>query len=165
MKTLTLMVCLIALTIFFSVPATAQEPVRFGAAGVGYFATATPNIQGWAALGIPLTSDNKAISYTSMDVGVVKEPNGQATVAGFNLQYSLHPGLAYRLFQRGSWSLYGLAAPGFVADGESIKGSFEYGGFLHKQVSKYFGVMLAFTKQQYGTETDFAPRGAITVKF
>jgi len=165
MKTFTLMGLLLLISVFLSLPAVAQEPVRFGAAGVGYFAAATPNIQGWAALGVPITIDNKTISYTSMDVGVVSEPNGQSTVAGLHLQYSLHPGLAYRLFNRGTWSLYGLAAPGFVANGESIKGSFEYGGFLHKQVSKYFGVMLAFTKQQNGTEKDFAPRGAITVKF
>ena len=165
MKTLILVTILALMTIFLSVPVMAQDPVRFGAAGVGYFAGATPNIQGWAALGIPITSDNKAISYTSMDVSVVKVATGGPTVAGLNLQYSLHPGMAYRLLKRGSWSLYGLAAPGFVANGDSIRGSFEYGGFVHKQVSKVFGVMLAFTKQQYGNDTDFAPRGAVTIKF
>ena len=165
MKTLGLVLLLALMTVFLSVPAMAQEPVRFGALGIGYLSGATPNIQGWAALGIPLTSDNKAISYTSMDFAVVKS-DGQVTVAGFQLQYSLHPGLAYRLLPVYSgWSVYGLAAPGFVADGNDLRSSFEYGGFVHKSINTRIGLMLAFTRQQYGLTADFAPRGAITIKF
>lgn len=161
-------ICILALlSIFLALPLAAQSPAspdRFGAFGIGYFSQATPQFQGWAALGIPLTSDHKAISYTDMDISVSKSA-GQNMISGHQMTYSVHPGLAYRVFLSGSWSLYALAAPGFVADGSTFQSSFEYGGFLHKSLGSGWGALIALTKEQYGAVSDLAPRIGITKKF
>ncbi|MFA5408854.1 MAG: hypothetical protein WC343_08820 [Bacilli bacterium] len=150
----------------FCLPLMAQEPEleRFGAGGIGYFANGKPTLQGWAALGIPITSDAKALSYTNFDVSPVND-GGQFSVGGIHIRYAMRTGIAYRLMQFGQGlDLYGLAAPGFSADGADFKSSVEYGGFIHKTLKKGWGVMVAFTAEK--TEgTDFAPRIGITRKF
>lgn len=164
-------VSLLAICMLLFIPAAmAQDPVpapdnaRFGAGGIGYFAGGKPTLQGWAALGIPITDDNKALSYTSFDVSPVHD-NGQFSVGGIHIRYAMRTGIAYRLIQFGKGlDLYGLAAPGFSADGADFRSSIEYGGFLHRYLKNGWGVMVAFTAEK-AEGTDFAPRIGITKKF
>lgn len=146
--------------------AQVQPQSRFAAGGLGYFSQAQPQFQGWAAFGLPLTPDGKTLSYTDSDWYVVKT-GGQVSVAGFQLRYSLRTGLAYRLLQTkdGAWSLYGFAAPGFVADGQSFMSAFQYGGFLHRTIKNGWGILVGLTNEHYGSTSDLAPRIGFTKKF
>ena len=141
------------------------EPARFGAFGLGYFAEAVPQFQGWSALAIPITADGKALSYTAADWAVVNDESNQLTVAGRKIRYTMKTGIAYRIFQRGTWSLFGLAAPGFVADGDTFKSAFSYGGFIYKDIGKGWGAILALTNENYGGKSDLAPRAGVSYKF
>ena len=159
----------ILVLLIMSIPAFAQTPVtatnyHFGAIGLGYFAPSTPQFQGWGALGIPITQDGKAFSYTDFDLGIVKQ-GGQILVAGIQLQYSMRTGVAYRVYTNGTWSLFGLAAPGFVATGTTFASAFEYGGFIHKTVHKNLGVLFGLTDEHYGGQSNLAPRLGVTLKF
>lgn len=154
---------MIGIGLLLALPAMAED--RFGAFGLGYFSQAAPQFQGWAAMAIPVTDDGKAVSYTAYDVAVVEDESNQLTVAGRKLRYTMKTGLGYRVFQYGSWSLYGLAAPGFVADGDTFKSAFSYGGFLHKDIGKGWGILGALTNENYGGKSDLAPRVGVTRKF
>lgn len=160
-------IIMIGVGLILTAPAMAQELERFGAFGLGYFSQASPQFQGWAAMGLPLTADAKAISYTDYKISVVPDTDEayQLMVAGKRVRYAMTTGLGYRILAYGSWSLYGLAAPGFVSDGNTFKSAFEYGGFVHKSIGKGWGAMLAFTAESAGGTTDFAPRIGITRKF
>lgn len=155
----------LTLMIPLSIRAQDQEPERFGAFGLGYFSQASPQFQGWAALAIPVTADGKAVSYTAYDVAVVDDESNQLTVAGRKIRYAMKTGLGYRVYRTGTWSLYGLAAPGFVADGDTFKSAFSYGGFVYKDIGKGWGALLALTNETYGGKSDLAPRIGITRKF
>lgn len=155
---------------FFSATLWAQTaapaPNRFGAGGLGYFSQAVPQFQGWAALGLPLTSDGKALSYTDYDVSVVSS-GGQLSLAGYQLRFSVKTGVAYRIFQTkdGIWSLYGLAAPGFMATGNDFTSAFEYGGFVSAMTKSGWGAVIGLTNEHYGTVSDLAPRLGVIKKF
>ena len=99
-------------------------------------------------------------------MAIVKEGT-QFTVAGLKLRYTIRTGLAYRIAQvTNTWSLWGLAAPGFSADGEKLLSNFEFGGFIHKDVGKGWGCLVALTAEKASNSaTDFAPRLGITKKF
>lgn len=173
MKRLVMFVLTLLLSSMLIQPLWAQTPApvsqdRFAAGGLGYFSQAKPQFQGWAALGLPLTADGKALSYTDYDVSVVPVGGkGQLSVAGYQLRFSLKTGIAYRIFQTqdGNWALYGLAAPGFTADGTSFQGAFQYGGFLSRKLKKGWGLMLGLTNETYGTTSDLAPRFGAVRKF
>lgn len=161
MKTL---IFLVTILILLSAPAFAQTPTeKYGAFGLAYFNSGTPNIQGWAALGIPISE--KTISYTDYDIAPIKS-GGQASVAGVRLQYAIRTGLAYRIYNvTNSWSLWGLGNIGLAADGRAITRSFQYGGFLDKSIGKGWGVMLILSGEDSGaTGRDFAPRIGIRKK-
>lgn len=148
----------------------AQEVVRFGAAGLGYFSQAKPNLQGWAALGLPLTSDGKTLSYTAFDVSIVKT-GGAFSVAGVDLQYNIRSGAAYRVKQiTNTWSVWALAAPGLNVIGDTPSFSFASGGFVFKDLGKGWGLIVPLTAETYKDangkqRTDFAPRFGITKRF
>lgn len=160
---------LIGIGLILALPAMAQDQTveRFGAFGLGYFSQATPQFQGWAALAIPVTGDGRAVSYTAYDIGVVPDddPTSQLMVAGRRIRYTMKTGLGYRIYQAGTWALYGLAAPGFVADGQEFKSAFTYGGFVHKSIGKGWGALFALTNEMAGGQSDLAPRIGITRKF
>lgn len=160
---------MIGVGLLLALPVMAQDQTmdRFGAFGLGYFSQASPQFQGWAAMAIPVTDDAKAVSYTAYDVAVVADddPTSQIMVAGKKIRYTMKTGLAYRALQYGTWSLYGLAAPGFVADGDSFKSAFSYGGFVHKSIGKGWGALFALTNEIAGGQSDLAPRIGITKKF
>lgn len=167
MKLLMRMLILIALSLLVCLPALAQDqPVeKFGAFGIGYFAHNSPNIQGWAAMAIPLTTDGKAISYTGFDVAPVKE-DSQFSVGGVGIQYKMRTGLAYKMIQiKPNVSLWGMAAPGFQADGNSFMANFQYGGFLHVAAGKGWGAIFLLTAEEAAGVNDFSPRIGITKKF
>jgi len=161
-----LRVLIVCIVLLLTLPAIAQQQERFGAAGIGYFSLSRPNIQGWAALGIPITSDKKVLSYTDCDIAVVGTAP-QFTIAGLKLQYTIRTGLAYNMLKiTTTWSLWGLAAPGLSANGDKVFSNFEYGGFIHKDVGKGWGLLIAFTAEKAGViATDFAPRMGVTRKF
>lgn len=164
------------ISMFIATAAYAQqpgEPGTFGAAGLAYLATADPNMQGWMAFGVPVSSDDKWISYTNWDIAPVPLDQTMGfTVAGKGLRYSIRSGVAYQVLRlTNSWTVYGLVAPGVaITPGENsgiiVLGSFEYGGFIHKTVGRGLGMMLALTAEKsVGRPTDFAPRIGITWKF
>jgi hypothetical protein len=159
-------VCLCALMVLMCGDcAMAQaESVRFGAAGIGYTATATPNIQGFAALGIPITE--KIISYTAYEVYPVQS-GGNLMVAGYHLQYDIGTGAAYKLYQfTNSWSLWGLGKAGLTTSAESTKAMIEYGGFVDKGIGKGWGIMFIMSaKYDADNGNVFNPRFGIRKRF
>ncbi|NLT67271.1 MAG: hypothetical protein GXX84_11775 [Acidobacteria bacterium] len=135
----------------------APEKEKFGAFGLGYSEVAKPNLQGWAALGIPVS--DRVMSYTAYDIAPVKE-GGQASLAGIRIQYNIRTGFACRVYDiTRSWSLWGLGNAGMAADGNVVTGSFEYGGFLYKGLGKGWGAILILGAQKDAISgTVFAPR-------
>lgn len=176
MKLKTMLLTLVSVLLFtlVSVPLFAQDeaPSKFGVFGVGYFAPATPNIQGWAALALPITSDGKALSYTDYRVAVVNDPlaPAQFSVVGRRMRYTMGTGLAYKALDLGGWAFYGLAAPGFAADGTGFRGAFEYGGLIHRNIKNGWGILIALTNDiahssSPGEINNFSPRIGFTKKF
>jgi hypothetical protein len=160
---LLLLFCALPASVYSQTPAQ-DEPNRFGAAGLGYFSQAVPQFQGWAAMALPLTADGKTLSYTDIDLSVVSS-GGQLSVAGHQLRYTMRTGVAYRVYLKGSFALYGLAAPGFAATGDQFVSAFEYGGFIAKKFSKNLGCILGLTNERYGSVSDLAPRLGLAFKF
>jgi|WetSurMetagenome_2_1015567.scaffolds.fasta_scaffold159704_4 hypothetical protein len=161
---------LIASLFFLSgIGAQAQDRIAFG--GVGYFAPAAPDFQGFLGMAVPIGADGKAFSWTDMDFSIVKT-GGQFTVAGQHLAYSIKTGVAYRLYGANGWALLGLGAPGLQTDGDSVSAKVEYGIALHKWVKQdKIGLLFPFTAETHkdlndgSTATNFAPRFALTFRF
>ena len=138
---------------------------KFAFAGAGFFSQSSPQIQAFAGMAIPITSDNKTISYTDFDISLVKTGTPQITVAGKGLKYAIRTGLGYRIYQYGTWALYGLGAPGVSSDGNKTSSSFEFGGLIGKSFNANVGMILGLTAENNGGVTDFAPRMGIVFKF
>ena len=144
---------------------TTVNSAKFAFAGAGYFSQSSPQIQAFAGMAIPITSDNKTISYTDFDISLVKSSLAQVTVAGKGLKYAIRTGLGYRIYQKGTWALYGLGAPGVASDGNKTSSSFEYGGLIGKSFNANVGMILGLTAENNGGVTDFAPRFGLVFKF
>jgi len=158
-------ILLAALCFFRGGSAVAQDQTtRFGAAGLGYYSTATPNIQGFAALGIPIS--DTIISYTAYEVYPVKE-GGNVQFVGHRLQYDIGTGAAYKIKQvTPSWSLWGLGKAGLSTSGESTRAMFEYGAFVDKGVGKGWGVLLIMSaKYDADNGNVFSPRFGVRKQF
>jgi len=90
---------------------------------------------GKAALFLPIGSTTNTVSFSATDIGIVKT-GGQIQVAQFHLSYRLQSGLAYRVYQNKWIELWGLAAPGFVANGVNLQAAFQYGAAVGIKTGK-----------------------------
>ena len=138
-------------------------PFRAGAVGIGYFAGNDPAFMGRGALFLPLGSTANAVSYTVSDVGVVKT-GGQFQIANWNLTYKLQSGLGYRVFARNWFELWGLAAPGFVANGNNVIAAFQYGFCLGFKPKKGPEILIPLTADT-SIATKFNPAIMIAFRF
>jgi hypothetical protein len=134
------MVCVLALlSVFLALPVMAQTvndtQFRAGAFGLGYFSGGDPALMGKAALFLPIGSTTNTVSFSATDIGIVKT-GGQIQVAQFHLSYRLQSGLAYRVYQNKWIELWGLAAPGFVANGVNLQAAFQYGAAVGIKTGK-----------------------------
>lgn len=147
----------VSLFFLFAGASPAQDQEKFGAFGLGFNDQASPKIQGWAALAIPVA--DRVLSYTAYDIAPVKE-GGQVSFAGVRLNYMIRTGVAYRIYEIApGWTLWGLGNAGMSADGNVVVGAFEYGGFLDKSFGKGWGFMAVLAAQKDAISgTTFSPR-------
>lgn len=164
MKSLLLILLLL---LAMSLPVLAQTPsssLKFAFAGVAYFQSGTPQIQGFGGIAIPITLDSRILSYTDWDVAATPvTPVAPAKFALPKISYSIREGLAYRLYQISSGvTVYGLGNAGVAFNGANTVGSFGAGGFIDFAFGKgWGGILVLEVNRNANTGTDFVPRFGI----
>jgi hypothetical protein len=155
---------------FFAFHAQAQESGRFAAVGLSTGSDETKSISGWGAIGFPISE--KVISYTDIDISVVKNTTLQEVLKNQGLQYVVRTGLAYRVFDiNKQFSVWGLGDAGLAAGGPvgmasptPISGSFAGGGFLRWSMGKVDALLILQVQKNAATGREFIPRIGIKVK-
>jgi hypothetical protein len=152
---------LIVTVFFLSAWASAQEKIAI--AGISFNGYASPNVQGFGAVGIPISAN--VISYTGYDVAVIPGQDWRNFQA-YKLQYSMKTGLAIRVKDLSpKVSLWGLGAGGLATDGSNHSSSFAAGGFLDVAFSKGWGALLILqVDRNAATGAQFTPRIGIRRK-
>jgi hypothetical protein len=150
--------------------AQAQEAQKFAAVGLSTGTDTTKSISGWGAIGVPLSE--KVVSFTDMDISVVKNTTLQQALHNQGIQYVVRTGLAYRIYDiNKKFSIWGLGDAGIAAGGPSglenqtpISGSFAGGGFVRWNMGKIDALMILQVQKNAATGREFIPRIGIKVK-
>ena len=176
---------LICLFISMTVPLLAQsptpdQPVKFVAAGLAFFQSATPALQGWGALAMPLS--DKILSWTAYDVSalpgdkIISSPGECLQLGGGcgapprwtppKISYTMRTGIAVHIYTiTKGVNLFGLGGAGIAAGGSNVVGSFAGGGFLDFALGKGWGAVLILEVNKNAmTGSDFVPRVGIRKK-
>lgn len=160
------LVAFILTLLFFPAAGLAQEqPANIGVFGLGYSGDGAPGLLGFSAYG-RLVAARTAI-FTDYEILRADEKDAMLSVAGFRLKYSIRTGIAQQLVQiTPSWSVWGLFNGGLAADGQTVVRSFQFGGFIDKDIGKGMGVMLILAAEDNPiTGRNFAPRAGWRFKF
>lgn len=153
------------------VQAHAADAAKFGVLGIGAGSSDTEAIQGWGALGIGLS--DRLISFSDMDVAIVKGTTFQQALNNDGLQYTVRTGAAFRIYDPFKWlSIWGLGDAGIAAggvtgyDGQTVvSGSFAGGGFLHIKLNSVVGGLIILQVDKNATTgRKFIPRFGLKVK-
>lgn len=154
----------LAVVLFFCPLLGAQEQTKFAAAGLSFNQAANPNIQGWFALAIPLSSS--VLSYTVHDVAAIPQGPGLQGFLKSKLESSTKTGLMLHVYDPfKGFSLWGLGAGGIATDGSTVGGSFAGGGMLDFAISKDWGAVLILQVDKSSiTGAQFTPRAGIRRK-
>ena len=135
-----------------------NDPPKFVAAGLGFFESANPQIQGFGAVAIPVS--DKVLSFTDYDVAALpgEKVAGKWTMP--KIQYTMKTGFAIHIYTlHKGVNLYGLGGAGIAANGQNIVGAFSGGGFIDFALGKGWGAMLVLeVNRNSNTGNDFVPR-------
>jgi hypothetical protein len=137
---------------------------KFAAVGLGLFQSATPQLQGFGLLALPVGS--RVLSYTDYDVAAIPGAPVPGRIILPRLQFSMRTGFAVRIYQLSPRiSLYGLGGAGMAATGDNVVGSFGGGGFIDIAIGKGWGALIILEASRNAvTGTEFIPRVGIRIK-
>jgi hypothetical protein len=142
-------------------PIQPDQPSKFAAAGISFQPAATPQIQGWGAIAIPI--NGRVASYTDYDVAALPgiPVPGQRFVLP-KIQYSMRTGICVRAYDISpKISLWGLVGAGVAAD-PGVGVSFGSGGFLDFSINDRWGAVIILMYDRNAViGNQFSPRAGI----
>jgi hypothetical protein len=145
--------------VFFAICSTmAQDKPKFVGVGMAFNQDASPQIQGFGALAIPIS--DRVLSFTDYLVSAIPQPRVGGKLQLPKIQYVMRTGIAVKIYAISpKLTLWGMGNAGVAADGGATSGSFAGGGFVDWSLGKGWGALVILqVDKNAATGTQFIPR-------